>query len=333
MRTRSNVVAAAAAALCLVAVFAACSTTPGSRPAQGSSTPRLKLDPIGPPSPTEPVVHDYPGIHNAVAYHESFISGSVPEGDAGFDTLAAMGVKTIISVDGAVPEVDKASARGIRYIHLPIGYNGFDETRRLELVRATRDAMSDGPVYIHCHHGKHRSAGAAAAVVASLGWSTPEAAVARMKVSGTAPNYTGLYACAADSTVLSEQAIDSVPAKFPSVARPSGFVQGMLEIDAAFDQLKAIEKAGWKTPADHPDLVPVAEAGRLADLCRVLAQGDRAKSKPADFAHGLVENGERATALEEMLAAGETDGAKLSAQFKLVGASCKDCHAKHRDTP
>src|SRR5262249_27875258 len=144
---------------------------------------------------------DYPGIHNAVTYHDGFVSGSVPEGDAGFDTLAAMGVKTIISVDGAEPEVDKARARGIRYIHLPIGYNGFDEQRRLHLSRATRDAMADGPVYIHCHHGKHRSAGAAATIAESLGWLTPQEGVARMKVSGTSPDYKGLYACALSATV------------------------------------------------------------------------------------------------------------------------------------
>src|SRR5262245_27751574 len=133
------------------------------------------------PSVTEDQPREYPGIHNAVAFHPGFVSGSAPDGDAGFDTLRAMGVKTIISVDGAQPEVAQAQARGIRYIHLPIGYNGFDEQRRLQLVRATRDAMKDGPVYIHCHHGKHRSAGAAATIAASLGWESPEQGVDRMK--------------------------------------------------------------------------------------------------------------------------------------------------------
>jgi hypothetical protein len=98
--------------------------------------------------------------------------------------------------------VEKAKARGIRYIHLPIGYNGFDEQRKLQLVRATRDAMVQGPVYIHCHHGKHRSAGAAATIAASLGWLSPAESVDRMHVSGTAANYTGLYACASSATIL-----------------------------------------------------------------------------------------------------------------------------------
>jgi len=286
---------------------------------------------IAPPTPADSAPRDYPGIHNAVAFHEGFISGSVPEGDAAFHTLDAMGIKTIISVDGAVPDVDAAAAHGIRYIHLPIGYNGFDEQRRLELTRATRDAMRSGPVYIHCHHGKHRSAGAAAAIAAGLGWSTPDASIARMKVSGTAPNYTGLFACAAASTVLGASTIDAVPADFPSVSRPSGFVKGMVEMDEAFDHLKAIENAGWVTPANHPDLVPAAEAGRMADLFRVLAESAYAKAKPAEFNAMLHADNAQAQTLEHLLVAGEKDTAKLSAQLKGLAASCKECHLKYRD--
>lgn len=274
---------------------------------------------------------DYPGVHNAVTYHQGFVSGSAPEGDAGFDTLAAMGFKTIISVDGAEPEVDKATVRGIRYIHLPIGYNGFDEQRKLELVRATRDAMNDGPVYIHCHHGKHRSAGAAATIAESLGWMTPEQGVARMKVSGTAPNYTGLYACASGATVLGANVIDAVPAKFPSISKPSGYVHAMVEIDEANDHLKLIEKAGWVTPKDHPDLVPAAEAGRMADLFRAAQETPYAKRKDAEFSAMMTKAHAEAQTLEDLLAAGAKDPAKVSATFKLVAASCKDCHAKYRD--
>jgi len=105
--------------------------------------------PTAPPSMLETKPVDLPGIHNAVAYHDGFISGSSPDEDAGIDTLAAMGIKTIITVDGAKPDVAKAAARGIRYIHLPFGYNGFDEARKLKLTRATRDALAQGPVYIH----------------------------------------------------------------------------------------------------------------------------------------------------------------------------------------
>lgn len=295
-----------------------------SQPA--ATTPTVAL-----PSVQDPKPHDYPGIHNAVAYHPGFVSGSAPEGQQGYDTLAAMGVRTIVSVDGSVPPVELASARGMRYIHLPIGYNGFDDERKKQLVRAVRDAMQDGPVYIHCHHGKHRSAGAAAAVAASLGWLTADQGVARMKVSGTAPNYTGLYACASAAAPMTVSVIDAVPANFPAVWKPSGFVQGMVEIDEVMEHLKAIEAAGWKRPPNHPDLVPAAEAGRLADLHRVLLQGDFTQRKPADFAALMLVGQERAQVLEDMLVAGKADPAALSAQLKALNASCKDCHAQYRD--
>lgn len=283
------------------------------------------------PSVDEQNPRDYPGVHNAVAYHEGFVSGSAPEGEEGFDTLEAMGFKTIISVDGAEPDVAMAEARGIRYIHLPIGYNGFDEQRKLQLARATRDAMADGPVYIHCHHGKHRSAGAAAAIATSLGWETPEAGVERMKVSGTAPNYKGLYACASESQVVSLAVLDSVPADFPAVWKPSSYVKGMVEIDEVFEHLKLIEKAGWKTPADHPDLVPAAEAGRLADLHRVLIDSEYVHRKPAEFTDLMRAGHAEAQMLEDLLVADQVDIAKLGAQMKAINASCKDCHAKYRD--
>jgi cytochrome c556 len=316
----------------LVSIFYAIAIAACSTDALPAPTARASIRPrVDQPSPTDATPRDYPGIHNAVAYHDNFISGSAPDGDEGFETLAAMGVRTIISVDGAVPEVDRAAAHAIRYIHLPIGYNGFDADRKLALARATRDAMAQGPVYIHCHHGKHRSASAAATIAVCLGWATPDQAVARMKVSGTAPNYTGLYACAAGAAELSDRQLDEAPALFPSVSRPNSFVQGMLEMDDTFDRLKAIETAGWTTPADHPDLVPASEAGQLADHFRLLSESEHAKSKPAPFAQTLSAEARNAAALEDLLAAGETDPARLSAQFKVIGASCKDCHAKYRD--
>lgn len=325
----------AAGCMALLAVAACSSPPPQAAPAAPATPATVAL-----PTPAEPKPRDYPGIHNAVAYHEGFVSGSVPDGDAGFQTLAAMGIRTIISVDGAMPDVEAAKVHGIRYIHLPIGYNGFDETRRLELTRATRDAMADGPVYIHCHHGKHRSAGAAAAIAASLGWCSAEEAVARMKVSGTAPNYRGLYACAESSQRLDPARLDAIPGSFPPVSRPSSLVKAMVEMDEVVEHLKLIEKSGWVAPQDHPDLVPVAEAGRLVDLHRVLAEGDAAARKGTEFGAGLRAGQAEAQALEDLLAAaprGQGAGldpaavAAMSARFKALNTSCKECHARFRD--
>ena len=58
--------------------------------------------------------HVYPGLENVVVYHEGFHSGGVPRGEAGFESLSGLGIRTIISVDGAVPDLDRADASTCR---------------------------------------------------------------------------------------------------------------------------------------------------------------------------------------------------------------------------
>lgn len=288
------------------------------------------MRPIAVPSLSDAEPVTLPGLHNVVAYHDKYYSGGVPESPAAFDTLKSLGIKTVISVDGAVPDIASAEARGIRYIHLPIGYNGFDDTRRLELARATRDALAQGPVYIHCHHGKHRSAAAAAAAVTALGYMSADDAIARMKISGTAPNYTGLYACVAATTAVDLSTLNAVPADFPSVSQPADFVQAMLDLDEMLDHLTRIKDANWTTPADHPDLVPAAEAGRLADTLRLLAQSSRAKREAPGFARALLDDAAEAQKLEDALV---TDASRqsLDSRYAVLAASCRQCHATYRD--
>jgi hypothetical protein len=286
-----------------------------------------------PPSLEAQRPSDAPGLHNVVAYGPRCWSGSLPEGDAGFASLQSWGVRTVISVDGAVPDVARAARFGLRYVHLPIGYDGFDDARKLELVRAVRDLP--GPIYIHCHHGKHRSAGAAAAVAASLGWMSPQAAIARMKVSGTSESYPGLYRCAATAQVLAAALIDTASAQWPAVTRPSGMVESMVAIDDAMERIKVVEKAGWKVPATHPDLAPAADAGAIADHLRLLGQDGRPRDDAARaaFAAILATSLSAAEKLESDLAAKAAADrtARLAADLTALRATCTACHAAHRD--
>lgn len=328
MRATSPAIWLSALALCALA--GSCAARNGAAAHETAERQPTSRRALSLPTLADQRPRDYPGIHNAVAYSEGFISGGAPEGDAGFDTLAAMGVRTIISVDGAAPEVERARVRGLRYIHLPVGYNGFDQERKLQLARATRDGLRNGLVYIHCHHGRHRSAGAAAVVSASLGSLSPEQGVARMRVSGTAPAYTGLYACAAQATALAPDIIERVPADFPETWTPTGLVRGMIALDEVFENLKDIEKSGWTAPADHPDLVPAAEAARLADLFRVLSEGDCAAGKTPEFVQMMRSDQALALRLETAIVGG-ADAALLGATLERIAAACTDCHAKYRD--
>src|SRR5262245_5214765 len=67
---------------------------------------------------------EVPGLHNVFRVSERVYSGSSPDGDAGFAALEKLGVKTIISVDGAKPDAEAAGRHGLRYVHLPFGYDG-----------------------------------------------------------------------------------------------------------------------------------------------------------------------------------------------------------------
>jgi protein tyrosine phosphatase (PTP) superfamily phosphohydrolase (DUF442 family) len=300
--------------------------------------------PMVAPATADPAARDLPGLHNVVAFHDGFWSGSVPEGDAGFASLKALGVRTVISVDGAVPDVERAKAAGMRYVHLPIGYDGFDDARKAELVRAVRDLPK--PIYMHCHHGKHRSAGAAATVAVSLGWMTNGQAAARMKVSGTAPGYAGLWSCTANAAPMAAAVVDAASGAFPEVTRPDSLVASMVAIDEAFDRLRMAEKAGWQAPKDHPDLAPIADAGKLADLFRLIDDASLKKCDAADaLAMGpwLARNAAAAAELEKVLeragaarakgdaAAAAREHAAATAGMAALAADCKACHAKHRD--
>ena len=306
------------------------STTALGAPALPPTTAPILPAQTPPPTTATNAPIDAPGLLNVVAYGPSVWSGSAPVGDAGFATLKAWGVQTVISVDGATPDLTRANANGIRYVHLPIGYDGFDDTRKLQLVRAVRDLPK--PIYIHCHHGKHRSAGAAATIAVSLGWLTNDAALARMKISGTAPNYAGLYACTASASLLTAATIDQASPEFPSVTRPNGLVEAMLAIDDTNDRLAAIERAGWKVPANHTDLVPVAEAAALADHLRLLAASPEIAARPTSFRDLLAKSQSIAQRLEDQLSTVPSgDPARLSADMQALQATCKECHASARN--
>lgn len=279
-----------------------------------------------PVAPTPPA--EKHALHNLHPLGPKMISGAVPKGDPAFDELRSLGVKTIISVDGATPDVARAAARGIRYVHIPLTYAEVSPQQQLEIARAVRDLP--GPIYIHCHHGKHRSPAATASVAVALGQATPDEAVAFMKKAGTAPTYTGLYACAAGAVVLSDAALNAAPADFPAIRAPQGMTDAMVEIDIAYDHLGSIRAAGWQTPKDHPDLVPAAEAGRLADHLRFSHEDPKAKSLGDDFNARLAKAIAEAGALEEAIIA-RAAKPDLESKWKLVVASCKDCHVLYRD--
>lgn len=277
------------------------------------------------------IPRELPGLHNVFIVDEGVISGAQPEGDEGFDSLQRMGVRTIISVDGSLPEVEPAEARAMRYIHIPIQYSGMNDDEKIAIARAIREA--DGPVYFHCHHGKHRGPTATAYALESCGRMTPEEGLAFLEEAGTSHSYPGLFEVVASAepvtTAEIAAAVREGRAELPSQARTSGFVENMVAIDTAFDHMKAIRDAGWKAPADHPDLAPAAEAGMLADHFKFLLQDPTIREEPEDLVAMMRSAHEHAQALENALVAGDMSAA--AAAMEQVGANCNDCHKAYRN--
>ena len=305
--------------LCTFVLIACQSTSIQSHPANTVRAPSV--------SDTSPT--DFAGLHQVVAYVSDIYSGAVPEGDEGFESLKAMGVKTIISVDGAKSQLSKAQKQGLRYVHLPFGYDGVPRERQLQIARAVRDL--EHPIYIHCHHGKHRSAAGTASAAVTLGLITVEQAIARMKVSGTSPNYKGLYETVQSTQPALISEMDQVSNEFPEVWQTENMVDAMVAIDVAHDHLKAIQKAHWKVPAEHPDLIPVSEAARLADLLRNLKDDEHVHKESEQLRDWFLKASAQVTELETQLLVDQSQAQKLDGLFKQVTQSCKDCHAVYRN--
>jgi len=281
----------------------------------------------------EPPVDSRPGMAgqqglNTIAFTPHLISGAVPEDAADFALLSNHKVKTIISVDGATPNVEEAQRFDMRYVHLPIGYHGIDKERQLEIARAVRDLP--GPVYVHCHHGKHRGPAATASAAVALGMLPNEQAVMLMRHAGTSPSYAGLYKCVEELGKVPDTELDMAPDLFPATAPVPGFVKAMAEVSQAYSHLKQVRDADWQVPEDHPDLVPSAEAGKLENLLRSLRLDPEYKKYPPDFKEMMEESWQTAVDFEKLL----TDQAEhddLRKALERVGQSCKACHTPYRN--
>lgn len=268
-----------------------------------------------------------PGIHNAFHASPKIYSGSQPEGDEAFAALAKLGVKTIVSVDGSKPDVEAARKHGLRYIHLPYGYDGIPTNRVLELSKLATEDL--GPFFVHCHHGLHRGPAAVAVMCeASEGWS-PDKAVAWLGEAGTAKDYPGLYRAAIGYQKPTAAELAAV-ASFPEVTQPSTLVDAMVKIDEHFSNLKLAQKAGWNTPPGHADISHSHEATMLWEQFKELARLPDTVSCPEDYRAKLAAGEQAAEALRQLFKE-SANFTTLDAALKQIGQNCAACHKKYRN--
>jgi protein tyrosine phosphatase (PTP) superfamily phosphohydrolase (DUF442 family) len=314
--------------LVVVALWPACGCAPPAAPAPDG--PAATADsPRRPPAKLE-----LPGLHNVYRLTPGLYSGGGPEGDEGFRSLQRLGVKTVVSVDGARPDVARARRHGLRYVHLPVGYDGIPGPQVLRLARAARDLP--GPVYVHCHHGKHRGPAAAAVIHLCLDdRCSVETALEELRRAVTDPRYSGLYAAVRQLRRPTKAELDGVPADFPSVAEVAALAQVMVQVDERWGHLQQVRAAGWKVLPDHPDVDPPHEALQLAQQFREAARLPQVKARPAEFRRWLAEAEAGLSAFEGVLrqvkGAGTVDAVAAEAAFRRASADCVRCHGKYRD--
>jgi protein tyrosine phosphatase (PTP) superfamily phosphohydrolase (DUF442 family) len=269
------------------------------------------------------------GLHNVLVVTDKLYSGSVPEGEEGFRSLQKLGIKTILSVDGARPDVELARQFGLRYAHIPVGYDGIRQDQAERLARAAQELP--GPIYLHCHHGKHRGPAAAAAIKFCLDPTCGVAdAVAIMKEAGTDPHYAGLYAAPTRLQRPTSAELAALPAEFPEVAEVPALAGIMVQIDQRWDHLQQMQAAGWKPPASNPDLDPAHEALQLVELYREATRLQLSPRHSPDLTRSLADTAREAADLERALRA--RDGT-AGDHMKRLATSCRQCHATHRDVP
>lgn len=131
------------------------------------------------------------GPENLIQVAPQLYSGAEPHTRDQFAALQKLGVKTIISVDGALPDTQLAHEFGMRYVHVPIGYDAIPGRAVGQLDKAVKELP--GPFFVHCHHGKHRGPAAAAICGRAAGWIDDKAALNLLEQAKTGKNYKGLW--------------------------------------------------------------------------------------------------------------------------------------------
>ncbi len=293
-------------------------------------------------SPAPPAFGPFPTklesqhLPNLVQLHQRVFSGGLPEGPPAFQELVERGIKTIITVDGAAPDVDSAKQLGLRYVHLPHGYNGIPAQRVQELAKAVSEL--EGPIYIHCHHGKHRSPAAAAVACVSAGLIPTTVAADVLKIAGTDPNYHGLIKAVSEARPMPFEQLRQLRVTFQESIELPPLTQAMVALEEAHERVKLIAANSWRTPATDNSLDPVHEVLMLREQFTELLRSPVCQQQAEEFQQWLSSSEQAALKLHANLQAWQassapTPPASLDRWVKQITDNCKACHVRFRDNP
>lgn len=275
-----------------------------------------------------------PVLENVHELVKGVLSGAAPDGERGFGELARLGVRTVISVDGIKPDVEGARKHGLRYVHLPIGYDGVPLDRALELGKALSELP--GPIYIHCHHGKHRGPAAAAVACVVAGKLDNDQAARVMREMGTGEQYPGLWFAARIAKAADPKLLKDLKVTFREVAPVPLLAEAMVSLDQALDSLELSRRSRWKTPTENSDITPAHEALRIREVFMEIMRTGDFDGRPPDFKAWMRAGHEAAGALEVLFGADQrsqiVEADVIEKALDALHASCNQCHKTYRNS-
>ena len=280
---------------------------------------------------------NYPGLHNVYRLSDRIISGSEPVDEEALSQLAAWGVKTVISVDGKVPDLEGAQRSGLDYVHIPIRYSGIDDDQIAQIAKSFREL--EGPFYVHCYHGKHRGPAAAAIGRVALDGLTRDRAIAEMRQwCSTASKYEALYSSVAVSDIPSAEETRAYAFDFAPAKAFGGFREVMVEMTRCWDEVKLAEKNGWAPDPNHPDVDALQSATQVQQFLLRCQEHDTPGADNADFQESMADCQDGIAKIVELLTDCRTSdmsvgdvSLQLEDAYNLVSESCLTCHAVYRN--
>ncbi len=274
------------------------------------------------------------GLHNVFALSESIISGGEPHDRESLVAIAAMGVRTILSVDGKTPDAEGAAELGMRYVHVPIQYRGINPDELLKISKTFREA--EGPFYVHCFHGQHRGPAAAAIGRLVLDAVPREQALAEMRQwCGTSEKYEGLYRTVATADIPSAQQTGALDWGLAAAQEFDGVRELMVRIARHFDNVAGMAKRDWTVNPDHPDVDPANEAAILRGLFVQARELPEVNEAATDYQSWIEDAIQSSATLREAYSARraspDDDQGASAAAFSALKASCTSCHSAYRN--
>ncbi len=230
-----------------------------------------------------------------------------------FKTLKEEGFQVVVSVDGLRPPVEKATAAGLRYVHLPVGYDAI--TVETQAALRTLLQETDGKVFIHCHHGKHRGPAAAAlAGLVSGDIKQKSTALQVLEQCETSKDYAGLWRAVESFTMPPAEAAS---APLVAVAKVEPLVESMTTIDRLFEELSHKHKEALSQKQQYEKATLLWE--QFGESAR--------HTKDSEMAKALQASAKAANALRQAIHEGTNTATLLTAMRR----DCRACHRKFRD--